>query len=41
MGLENKLPKKADVGFVTPFRPTMFGFDLFKKGTFPSKYMTK
>jgi hypothetical protein len=41
MGLEKQAPKKADVNFVTPYRPTMFGFDLFKKGTFPSKYMMK
>jgi type 1 glutamine amidotransferase len=41
VGLENEIPKKADVGFVTPYRPTMFGFDLFKKGTYPSKYVMK
>ena len=41
MGLESEVPKKADVAFVMPYRPTMFGFDLFKKGTFPSKYMMK
>jgi type 1 glutamine amidotransferase len=41
MALEKEMPKKADVGFVMPYRPTMFGFDLFKKGTFPSKYMMK
>ena len=39
--LEKEIPKKAEVGFVTPYRPTMFGFDLFKKGTFPSKYVMK
>lgn len=41
MGLEEEIPKKADVEFVTPYRPTMFGFDNFRKGTFPSKYMLK
>lgn len=41
VGLENEVPKKADAGIVMPYRPTMFGFDLFKKGTFPSKYLMK
>lgn len=41
MGLGNQVPKKADVGFVMPYHPTMFGFDLFKKGTYPSKYLMK
>jgi len=41
MELEEKTPAKADVDFVMPYRPTMFGFNLFKKGTFPSKYMMK
>jgi type 1 glutamine amidotransferase len=34
-------PKKANVDFVTPYKPTMFGFDGFIKGTFPSKYLLK
>jgi len=41
LGLEKQIPKKADVEFVTPYHPTMFGYDLFKKGTFPSKYVMK
>ena len=32
-------PQKADVDFVTPYKPTMFGFDGYIKGTFPSKYV--
>lgn len=41
VGLEGKIPAKADVSFVTKYEPTMFGYDLFKKGTFPSKYDLK
>ena len=32
-------PQKADVDFVTPYKPTMFGFHGYIKGTFPSKYV--
>ena len=41
MGIEKDLPQKANVDFISPYRPTMFGFDLFKKGTYPSKYSLK
>jgi type 1 glutamine amidotransferase len=41
MGLDEQTPKKANVDFVKPYHPTMFGFDLFKKGTLPSKYIMK
>ncbi len=40
-GLSDKIPTKADVGFITPFNPTMFGFDSFIKGTYPEKYNLK
>lgn len=40
-GLEEKIPAKADVSFITPYEPTMFGFDSFKKGPLPSKYELK
>ena len=40
-GLEGKIPEKADVSFVTKYEPTMFGFDGFKKGIFPSRYELK
>lgn len=33
-----QIPEKADVAFVSPYQPTMFGFDSFKKGTFPADY---
>jgi type 1 glutamine amidotransferase len=36
--LEKKIPEKADVNFVGDFKPTMFGFDSFKKGSRPEKY---
>jgi type 1 glutamine amidotransferase len=41
LGLEKDTPEKADVEFVMPYRPSMFGFDNFRKGTFPSKYAMK
>jgi type 1 glutamine amidotransferase len=41
LNLDGEVPKKADVDFVTPYKPTMFGFDGFIKGTFPSKYAIK
>ena len=41
LNLEEKMPAKADVKFITPYKPTMFGFDGFIKGTFPSKYKMK
>jgi type 1 glutamine amidotransferase len=40
-GLEKQIPEKADVDFVTEYHPTMFGPELFKKGSFPSKYELK
>lgn len=40
-GLEDKTPEKADVNYVSEYKPTMFGFESFKKGTFPSKYELK
>ena len=36
-----QIPANADVEFVTPYKPTMFGFDGFIKGSFPSKYIIK
>jgi len=40
-GLEKQTPEKADVSFITEYHPTMFSPDLFKKGSFPSKYELK
>lgn len=39
--LDLKAQEKANVDFVTPYKPTMFGFDGFIKGTFPNKYEVK
>lgn len=39
--LDEKVPEKADVQFVTPFKPTMFGFDGYTRGIYPSKYVIK
>ena len=41
LNLEAQLPKKANVDFITPYKPTMFGFNGFIKGTLPSKYVIK
>ena len=32
------IPEKADVTFVAPYQPTMFGFESFKKGKLPADY---
>jgi hypothetical protein len=40
-GLENEIPEKADVNFISDYKPTMFGIDLFKKGFYPSKFELK
>ncbi|MBL7697377.1 MAG: ThuA domain-containing protein [Chitinophagaceae bacterium] len=39
--LDLKVPDNANVNFVTPYKPTMFGFDGFIKGIFPEKYEIK
>ncbi|RYG54684.1 MAG: hypothetical protein EOO01_00790 [Chitinophagaceae bacterium] len=41
LSLESQMPEKADVKFVTPYKPTMFGFGGFVKGVYPSKYLIK
>jgi type 1 glutamine amidotransferase len=38
MGMESKTPKHANVDFVSEYKPTMFGFGIFEKGNYPSKY---
>lgn len=40
-GLENKIPEKADVDVIGEYHPTMFGYNLFKKGVRPSAYELK
>lgn len=40
-GLENKIPEKADVDVIGNYNPTMFGYNLFKKGVSPSAYELK
>lgn len=39
--VDQQIPEKADVSFVSPFEPTKFGFDSFKKGAFPADYQLK
>ncbi len=41
VGLENKIPAKADVSYVGEFKPTMYGFNGGKKGTKPADYELK
>ncbi len=41
VGLEKQIPEKADVSFITPYTPTMFSIELFRKGSFPSRYELK
>ena len=40
-GLETKIPEKADVNYISEYKPTMFSTELFKQGTYPSKYELK
>jgi hypothetical protein len=40
-GLEKQTPARANVDFITEYKPTMFGLDLFRKGSYPSKYELK
>ncbi len=39
-GLEDKVPEKADVNYISEYKPTMF-WEHFKQGSFPSKYELK
>lgn len=41
MGMESEIPEKADVDVIGNYNPTMFGYDLFKKGVLPSAYELK
>ena len=41
VGLERKLPKKANVDLVGEFNPTMYGFNGFKKGVKPADHELK
>ncbi|HRP54482.1 ThuA domain-containing protein [Agriterribacter sp.] len=41
LGMESKIPEKADVDVIGEYNPTMFGYDLFKKGVLPSAYELK
>ncbi len=38
VGLEQQIPDRADVSLVSPYEPTMFGFDSFEKGKVPADY---
>ena len=40
-GLENKIPRKANVDYVGEFHPTMYGFNGFKKGVKPAEHEMK
>ncbi len=41
VGLEDRIPEKADVGLVGEYRPLPFGFRRFKKGVKPSDHAMK
>jgi hypothetical protein len=41
VGLEKKIPKKANVDLVGEFTPTMYGFNGFKKGVKPADHELK
>lgn len=41
LGLENKIPAKANVDYVGEFKPTMYGFNGFTKGVKPADHEMK
>ena len=41
VGLENKIPEKANVDVIGEYNPTMFGYDRFQKGISPSAHELK
>ncbi|MBL7736135.1 MAG: ThuA domain-containing protein [Chitinophagaceae bacterium] len=41
VNLEAQIPERADVGFISPYNPTMFGFGQSKKGVYPSDFKLK
>jgi type 1 glutamine amidotransferase len=41
LGMEKQIPEKADVNFISEYKPAMFGLDMFKKGLFPSHFYLK
>jgi len=41
VGLQNQIPEKANVDFVTEYKPTMFSPELFKKGKQPADFELK
>jgi hypothetical protein len=41
MRMENQIPEKANVDFISEYKPTMFGFESFKKGIYPARFELK
>ncbi|HRE51293.1 MAG TPA: ThuA domain-containing protein [Flavitalea sp.] len=41
VNLEERIQERSDVGFISPYHPTMFGFDRAKKGVRPSDFSLK
>lgn len=39
--VDQPIPEKADVAFVSSYEPTKFGFDSFKKGALPADFQLK
>lgn len=37
LGLEARIPPRSNVDFVSPYDPTPFGFDAFRRGVFPAE----
>ncbi len=37
-GLAEAIPQQADVSVISPYAPTMFGFDGYKRGQFPADF---
>jgi type 1 glutamine amidotransferase len=41
LGLESRMPRRADVDYIGSYQPSFFGFGKFKRGVKPSDYMLK
>jgi hypothetical protein len=37
-GLEMKVPKKANVDYIDPYKPLFYGFDSFRRGIKPADH---
>ena len=41
VGMEKQIPARAEVNYISAYRPTMFGPELFRRGSLPARYAWK